>query len=62
MQLQEMLFPQAVVSILCWQKKKKKKNGVDAKLGRGTVTIVFVTPGEVIIPECIRMLSVEKLQ
>lgn len=31
-------------------------------VGRGPVTIVFVTTGELIIPQRIRMLSVEKLQ
>lgn len=49
-------------SLLTKTKQNKKKNGVDTEPGRGTITIVFVTTGEVIIPQCIRMLSTEKLQ
>lgn len=49
MQPQEMLFSQAVTRVRHWW-------------GGGGGCPVLVTSGEVIIPQCIRMLSMEKLQ
>lgn len=43
------------------KKNRKQKTGLTASL-REAASIVFLTTGEVIIPQRIRMLSVEKLQ
>lgn len=48
-------------SPLTKKKPKNKTTGLTASLGEAA-SIVFLTTGEVIIPQRIRMLSVEKLQ